>query len=183
MRSSVTFKLAVLLPVIFATWFVTSSIIAQHATGNKSTSLQKLAGNEAIPQASPAKSRSVGYAATFHLKNFDINVQDDEVRVAASVAMMARTQDSIHLWRMRAYRAEGDVLELDKPYTEQAFEIHPSGQMSPAFSESFQLPVGKHRILLSLYQVPKGYDLSELNDEDKALAATVISGAKTIEIR
>ncbi len=54
--------------------------------------------------------------------------------------------------------------------------------MSPTFSETIQLPPGDHRVILSLYGVPKGYDLAELNDQAKALAALLIEIPKVVKI-
>ena len=176
MKLQTTIKMAVLVPVVCATWFITTSIVAgskqQHPPGIMSAGEQ---------HAANSTTREAKLDATFERKQFNLAVDGNRVAVSASVAMMARKQDSLYMWRLRAFLEDGSV--LDTPYIEQAFTMDPSGQMAPSFLESFQAPRGKHRILLHLYQVPLGYDLTELSDETKAEAALVIGAHKMIEIQ
>jgi hypothetical protein len=184
MDRSVPIKLAVLTPIVFATWFLTSQIMGRRPVG-ASTALPQLTATKALDdgqQAIPGRPLARMPVATFHLTGHTIVVQGNNVHVTATVDLMNRSFGAAHLWRLRAYREGDGAIEFDKPYTEQLFEMNPSGRMSPAFSEVLQLPQGKHRVVLTLYAIPKGYDLKELNDEDKAAAAILIQVPRIVEV-
>jgi hypothetical protein len=186
MNRSVSIKIAVLTPVVISTWFLTPKIIGRPASAadrppaptitidfeNRSTSQVIRTGKGAKIQP-----HSAGW-----LSSHEFRVQGNEVQVTALVDLMNTRDDTAYLWRLRAHRESDHVVVLDKPYLEQIFTIHPSGRMNPRFEELIQLPSGRHLVTLSLYGVPKDYDLTNLNDDEKAMAARLIQIPKVIEI-
>ena len=191
MKSSVSIKIAVLTPVVLSTWFVTSKIMGRPASAADRPAARPAVptlttgfGNEAKPQAiRSGKYANARMLSSSWLVDRSFRVQGDEVQVTASVNLMNTKDDTAYLWRLRVHQESDRVVVMDRPYAEQTFSIHPSGQMNPKFADVIQLPPGRHRVTLSLYGVPKDYDLTELNDDGKALAASLIQATEVVEIQ
>jgi hypothetical protein len=189
MRVSRFVKLAVLLSVIFATWFVTSSLVAkQQKTQQQKRNLAKsppFARETAARGAPSPKPVGTPIKATYEcrLLAFDVNVQGGQVKVSSSVALTDRIGDKTYLWRLKVSQEGMPEPIVDVPYVGQMFAIHQSGQMSPTFAETINLPPGKHMVSLSLYGMPHGYDISLLKDETTAQWASVVRGVKKIEVK
>lgn len=187
MKRSVTIKIAVLIPVILTTHYLTTEIRARWVEDkfeSPRVEITFLGRNKSIPKPNITSNRPP--VATGYLKGHDIRVVGNEVQITASAYleedMRLQGNRSVFLWRVRVHRDEDVTLEVDRPYVEQLFEIHPSGSMSPTFAESFQLPAGRHRVQLTLYRMPKDYDLANLNDEKKDMAARYLHIPQVVTI-
>ncbi len=200
MRPRLSIKVAYLAGLALATWAITSGIMARYASAKSSAKENSgargfttketkvvLPNGKAVatpPLPAGEVPRPVKKAASWSLTSHNVDVVGREVRVSASVALMDRRPiPNRYLWRLRAFQGEDGPLVLDRPYKGQMFEIHPSGEMNPTFAESIELPPGRYSIRLNLYSIPKGYDLAELNDNDRTWASSLIHVLKIVEIR
>lgn len=197
MRLRLSIRAACLAGLALGACGLTSGIMARYASAKSSakensgareltTKVVRLKGEAGALPPLPAGEvpRPVRKAASWSLRSHSIEVVGREVRVSASVALMDRRPiPNLYLWRLRAFQGEDGPLVLDRPYKGQMFEIDPSGEMNPTFAESIELPPGRYHIRLNLYGVPKGYDLAELNDNDRTWASSLIHVPKLVEIR
>ncbi len=182
-------KVVVLTPLAFATWFVTSTLLQKNAKGKVaprpivtktavtlSNEEGQLNGIQRVARGIPAP-----IFAYCSLKNYKIVAQENAVAVNAEVFIKSLPRPIAHLWRIRITDLN-DRAVFDHPYVDQIFPLHPSGEMSPTFADKFPLPPGEYVVRLNLYGVPQDYNLTELNDEEKSRAATMIHVRKQIKI-
>jgi hypothetical protein len=181
MMRPVSIKLAVVVPVVFVTWYFTSSITAQFAL--KPFQGAYKSGQAILSTPTPSAKTVPAAQAKYQLGGFDVTTDGQAARVSASVNMYSQSNDHDYMWRLRVYPDGQELPGIDKAYEDQIFEIHPSGRMTPTFDESIPLPVGKYRITLSLYAMPKGYDRTQLVDGSNEKSVTIIRVAGKIVIQ
>ncbi len=202
MKNSVTLKLLALPFIVIPTWMLTSALMSQRQSANASPQIAspppKIASylvdgkSKTIVVEEIGKTKasvtqrinpSPAIVSKHSLTSQEFAVAGNDVSIKASVKLMSKVGGVVHLWRLRAFRLDDNSKEFDKPYVEQLFEMDASGRMEPTFSEVIQLPAGRHRVVLSLYAVPKGYDLTELNDEQTASSAILINVPEIVDVQ
>ncbi len=174
MRASVSAKLIFLVPVVVATWFLTSSLMAQQGkkprplTPKPTTSVVETAG-EAAPGEQLAVEKAdktpAGLIYRTMIKETKATVNENGVTVTSSAELVDSVGNQSYLWRLRVFSDGVPEPTRDLIYDHQLFSTPRSGMMSPTFTETLPLPQGKHRLQVVLYAVPKGFDLSHLEDE------------------
>lgn len=186
MRSSISLRLAVLTPVILLTWFFTSSLVAQQrrkATDSATEARATETSRQGTPQQfQVSQTKPARYIYRYALQSYAVTPDENGVQVAASVDMTDTVGDKSYVWRLQVFR-EGEVEpSSDVLYGRQVFSIHPSGKMNPTFTETLQLPEGNHRVLLTLYALPKGFDLSRLDEPGISTQVQVIGGIQEVSV-
>jgi hypothetical protein len=185
-------KLIVLPLIVIATWALTSrfgpklrpAVAAQpdRAADFGDRSTKTVVTQAGLPEqvAAPPNRQLIKRNL---LLSHSIEAAADGVHVAAKVLLINRVGGDVYLWRLSARRAGDGATVMDIPYEHQFFEIDPSGEMSPTFSDVVGLPAGKHKVVLTLYAVPKGTDLATLRDEAKAIPHSIIRFFEVVEIK
>lgn len=187
MKTSASLKLVVLPCVVYTTWWMTSSLMAQQPKKSvRSTApVSGKAITVDIPAAIAAGPRGLhsNIVSLNHLEETSMEVDGNFLKVHASVSMMSRIQGPHHLWRLQVTDLKTKELVTDVPYLDQLFQMDPSGVMKPTFDELLELPSGRYQVLLSLSRVPYGVDaLDFLRVNNEASAPSLISIPGTIEI-
>jgi hypothetical protein len=189
MRRQIVLKVTALTPVVFTTWFVTSLLMGSMKSNraradspavkaapddrpSKPLTRQKLtaSGKPKVTMTRkgfftsenrPADEAGLPaqYRSKLSVKSSDVRVDGRRVSVNAAIDIDTARRDLLYVWMLEVcpLGTEQPVREL--AYTNQAFEIHPSGKMTPTFSESFQLPPGQYRVRLELQRLPAGTNL------------------------
>ena len=191
MRSSLLLKVGYVAGISFVTWFVTSGILARNASARAQAQAGQTPDGEKIsktivPAGEAAGAKGGGdtsrIVAKSHLETFQVTADGPQVKIFSSVSLMNKHRAGVYMWRLRAYQDGLEVAQLDTFYKDQIFEVPPSGLMNPTFTETIQLPQGKHRVQLTLHHMEKGYDLNQMIDEHPYRTA-IMSAHKTIEIK
>lgn len=167
MKRSILTKSVAVVPIVWATWFVTNAIMARASWPRDTPPSQ---GNTPQTSTPEVKARPLRVVSRSKMKTFDVQVDGNIVMVDAMAALTSETRSTSYLWRIRV--GQDGVKEIDRAYVEQLFELPDTGTLSPKFIEAFQLPAGLHNVALTLYAMPKGYNIKQLNDSkvDKAMA-------------
>jgi hypothetical protein len=184
MRLSTSLKLAVLIPVAYATWAVTSGLMAQQVKPTRTIVIRDAESPSTQPADVDSIRAPVHMTYEYKLKKFDVQVNGTIASVSSSVDMLDTKGDRTYLWRLQSFKHGDAEHAVDIPYLKQMFAIDPSKKtVSPNFTDSIELPQGTHLVILTLYGVPRGFDTKQLDDPVQAKEATLLQHSKTIQIQ
>jgi hypothetical protein len=189
MFRSASIKLAVLTPVIFATWYLTSELIHRPRRAEASKTVgqfqsrvvnSETQGPPPLPKGARLVERPV--VSSSQLDSETIAVDGPEVTITAKASLMNHNNSTRHLWRLRVYDQNGGMV-LDRPYLDQIFKMHESGEMKPSFAERIQLPKGEYKVAITLYSMAEGYNLSHIDVATKPQPGILIHVPSSVVVR
>ena len=188
------------------TWFVTRSLMAQvrgkRAVGTAAIAPSyPIAGKTAVtlPAGTPPPAQvqlPPGLTALpaeptifeMRLTGYRQTLVGNQLRVETSVDITDRRPGMSYVWVLTASPGGGPVGEpigpptIKRVYDHQMFDVAATGQGSPTFSETIELPSGRHFVQVALYVFRKGEDLSFLDDPQAAYTKGAVGGSGAVNV-
>lgn len=156
------FKVLILSSVVLVTWQITKSLTAKpmltsapftHSLDSRAPTLP--AGVKKIPLPILAK---------MSFDAFSVNILDGQAIISGAVSMSDLRPKVSFVWRLRILGPGRNVL-ASHIYSDQIFAMGTDGHRKPKFNEVIDLPKGKSRVELSLFELDTGSDLAFFQDE------------------
>jgi hypothetical protein len=190
MRTSTSLKLIGLIALGASTSAVTAVLLAKPQLQRPPASTTTLnPGPGAVSPSANGVSKLVQKGAVpvavFQLLRLDVEAVGRDVIVSAEAYLRDARPNRVFLWSLRVYDGEDrSRILMEHHYNDQVFTLPAATREArPAFDERIALPLGDYQVEVSIFQLPAGFDLVNLNDETVASRHRGFSMTRHVTIR
>lgn len=119
-----------------------------------------------------------------HLDAMNVSMENGRVVANARASLFDRRNDVAYVWNLAAIDESTRETVAQKLYKDQIFDFAGGRNAHPTFSDGLDLPAGRYRVMLTLYEVPRntGFDIDSLKDREKSKGQRVLVGVGKIEV-
>jgi hypothetical protein len=202
MRYSTTLKLLSIAALGVCTMLTTNSILGQIRTQKKNASRSdplldggtRTTGTTTLADVRPVTPGEFAnvkpdqdlprknVAASFRLQSMEATANGRTVTVGARAYIRDTRPNVEYVWSLRVSQLSTRKLVSGGFYDQQIFSVPIEQELSPTFSEQFQLVPGKFLIEVSLYEVPGRLGVGALSKPAIAEGQHLLTGSKVLTV-